>query len=245
MDQFALSIVTICFNAEDTISRCLESVSQLKQEAIQYIVIDGGSTDATLDILREYEHLIDVLVSETDDGIYDAWNKGVRRSKGRFIIFLNADDWLPPNAFSKFQFSALDSTNIYVGKTILYDGDNKVREVDGGFNLGTIHRGFSLLTPSVIFPRQIFSRVGAFDTSYAIAGDVDWLIRAALKSSQFHRLDHVVNMSLGGVSSTRLFRSLAEYNRALRRNGLYGVKARVWELRKFIGLLVRRLMSHL
>ena len=60
MDQFALSIVTICFNAEDTISRCLESVSQLKQEAIQYIVIDGGSTDATLDILREYEHLIDV-----------------------------------------------------------------------------------------------------------------------------------------------------------------------------------------
>lgn len=245
MEQVALSIVTICFNAEDTISRCLESVSQLNQKAVQYIVVDGGSTDATLDILREYEHCIDILVSEADDGIYDAWNKGVRLSKGRFILFLNADDWLPSEAFSEFSLSALDSTKIYIGKTMLFDGDRKVREVDGGFNLDTLHRGFNFLTPSVIFPRQSFSRVGDFDTSYAIAGDVDWLIRAALKSFQFDRLDHVVNMSLGGVSNTRLFRSLEEYNRALRRNGLYGVKARIWALRKFTGLLLRRMVSHL
>lgn len=245
MKPVDLSIITISFNAQDTISRCLESVARIKQESIEYIVIDGGSTDNTLEILHKYKNVIDVLVSETDDGIYDAWNKGLRHSTGAFIMFLNADDWLPSDAFTSFEFSALDSAAIYIGKTALYKGSIFTREVDGGFILEDVHRGFGFLTPCVLFSRKSFTEVGYFNTSYAIAGDVDWLLRAALKSVKFHRLHHLVNMSLEGVSNTRLFLSLAEYNKALRSNGLYGLRARMWAFRKMIVLVVRRIASYL
>ncbi|MDH5645697.1 MAG: glycosyltransferase, partial [Candidatus Heimdallarchaeota archaeon] len=87
-----VTIITAVLNGVDTLERTILSVISQSYTNIEYIIIDGGSTDGTIDIIRKYEHAIDCWVSESDTGIYDAWNKGVRLSNGEWIAFLGADD---------------------------------------------------------------------------------------------------------------------------------------------------------
>jgi glycosyltransferase involved in cell wall biosynthesis len=96
-----LSIITVTRNCETTIERTLASIRLVKTPAIQYIVIDGASTDSTLAIISRYEDVVDVLVSERDSGIYNAMNKGAALARGDYILFLNGDDHLLPDGFNE------------------------------------------------------------------------------------------------------------------------------------------------
>ena len=92
-----VSIITVCRNSAETLEQCLQSVSAQSYENIEHIVIDGASTDGTLDLIRKYEHVLDYCVSEPDDGLYQAMNKGLSLAAGDYILILNSDDWYVPD----------------------------------------------------------------------------------------------------------------------------------------------------
>ena len=87
-----ISIIIATFNAELRLSRCLDSIISQKTEEIELLIIDGGSVDGTLKLIDSYKGCIDFVLTEKDNGIYDAWNKGIRQAKGEWIMFLGADD---------------------------------------------------------------------------------------------------------------------------------------------------------
>lgn len=96
-----VSIITVCYNRVETIERAIRSVSKQGYEDMEYIIIDGGSTDGTVDIIKKYERDIAYWVSEKDDGIYEAMNKGLSHATGEIVAFLNSDDWYEENIISK------------------------------------------------------------------------------------------------------------------------------------------------
>jgi len=99
--QPLVSIITVTRNCESTIARTLDSVSEIKNNNIEYIIIDGESTDTTLDIIKKYDGITDVLVSEKDSGIYNAMNKGAELARGKYILFLNGDDYILADGFKR------------------------------------------------------------------------------------------------------------------------------------------------
>lgn len=97
-----ISIIIATYNAEKTLKRCLNSIVSQKKDQLELLIIDGCSTDRTMDIVREFAESIDVIVSEVDKGIYDAWNKGIRLATGEWIMFLGADDYLLEGAMNVY-----------------------------------------------------------------------------------------------------------------------------------------------
>jgi acetyltransferase-like isoleucine patch superfamily enzyme len=129
MLAFKLSIITVCFNEETNIRLTIESVlKQTYRDCIEYIVIDGGSTDNTLKIIKDYENQIDVLVSEKDEGIYDAMNKAVMKSTGKWLQFMNAGDVYSSTDVLEQVFGGIERTS-----DIIYGKSNRVTETGNRF----------------------------------------------------------------------------------------------------------------
>ncbi|TYP00049.1 glycosyltransferase involved in cell wall biosynthesis [Geothermobacter ehrlichii] len=225
------SIITVSLNEEESIRRTCESICSQEFDDYEWIVIDGGSTDRTLDILNEYGHKISHMSSEPDDGIYDAMNKGVERASGDYLVFMNAGD-------SFYDTRALGLVSEAPEKDILY-GDFMCVAVDG--------RSFVKKFPDVLpkdflvgnmlphqasfFKRDLFARYGGYDTSYRIAGDYELFVRFlyANGASSWH-VPHVVAVfGTDGISSDRAYKKLRriENHRVRKRYfpwSLYGLK---------------------
>ena len=94
-----ISVITVCYNSSATIERTIQSVIRQNYSDLEYIIIDGGSTDGTLDVIAKYQPYISLCISEPDNGIYDAMNKGLERTTGDVVAFLNSDDWYERDVF--------------------------------------------------------------------------------------------------------------------------------------------------
>lgn len=228
-----LTIVTVVKNASGTIQDTLNSVRRQTEKNFEYIVVDGQSTDGTLEILAQHSDLYDRLVSEPDDGIYSAWNKGIELSTGTHIIFLNADDVLLPDTVELALLSIRDAPkSLNIGSTVLFKDKEITGISDGIFERKRLPKGFSFLTTAVIFPASTFETVGKFDESYKLAADVDWLIRADLLGVKYQKSGHQIRMSVEGASNKYRLLALGEYRRALKNNGQFGLAALYWHFRK-------------
>jgi len=183
-----ISIITPSLNRAHMIEQAIQSVLQQKDPNIEHIVMDGGSTDNTLEILSRYPHL--KVVQKKDKNLYDAINQGLRLANGDLIGLLNSDDSYESNCFSLarkvFQNSAADSI---CGGADLYEysvgGKKKdlarfVSDEDKSLNLANVFWGMPIINAR-FFRRSVFERVGFFDTSYPIAADREWLLRCALQ----------------------------------------------------------------
>ncbi|WEA02320.1 glycosyltransferase family 2 protein [Mucilaginibacter sp. SJ] len=211
MNKPLVTVITSSFNSASTIEQTICSVINQTYTNIEYIVIDGGSTDGTVEILRKYDKNITYWVSEPDKGIYNAWNKGLKSAKGDWISFLGADDIYLNNAIENYvtyinynqqkaEFDFVSSVMEYVDKDL-----NVLRLVGKpwywrGFNdtMVTIHCG-------ALHNRNFFEKYGCFDESYRSAGDYALLLKAGqnLKSGFINTI--TVKMREGGVSSKGLF----------------------------------------
>lgn len=176
-----ISIITVCFNAELDIAQCLASVARQTHPDIEHIVIDGASKDRTVDIVRGFTHIAE-LVSEPDKGIYDAMNKGIARANGDFVLFLNADDTLPATTTLSTvaeKIAADPGADVYYGWL-------EVRPLDGGpivfrppvpseaarfMVCGCLPHQSTLARPSV------FATTGRFDLRYRFHADYDWFLK--------------------------------------------------------------------
>jgi glycosyltransferase involved in cell wall biosynthesis len=188
-----VSIVTVVYNAADTLSETLDSVVQQTYQNIDLVIIDGGSTDRTLEIVEQYRAHVNHVSSGKDSGIYDAMNKGVRAARGEWIIFLNAGDtFASPNvlaaAFAKTR--GIESADVIYGRTKL---KRSPTFLDPPQILDKRYFYFETLChQSVLAKRGLFHSVGPFSLRYRIMADREWLLRATLQSARFVRTDEVI-----------------------------------------------------
>ncbi len=173
-----ITIVTAVLNGDKYLEHTIRSVLDQDYPYIEYIVIDGGSTDDTLDIIKNYESRISYWISELDGGIADAMNKGIRQSSGNYLLFLHSDDYLVSKssvriAVQKMQLKKdLHSFPIYWER----NGHRYLRRSRGftpwiNFKTGFYHQG-------VFFNRNIFKRLGIYDTDFRVAMDYEFFLRA-------------------------------------------------------------------
>lgn len=224
-----VTIITATFNAADDLLRTIRSISSLHYRNVEWIVIDGGSTDRTVEVIREHEDNIDYWLSEADRGIYDAWNKGVLQAGGEWIAFLGAGDCYDPDALNRYVNAILSSranVNLLSSRVRHLKRDGKVLRVWGGrMDLAKLRRYLPIGHAGSLHHRCLFERYGSFETSYKSAADYEFLMRCGTGLAPLY-LDRVTtDMLVGGVSMG--YRGLFESYRIQRKFGESPVAA-VW-----------------
>ena len=205
-----VSIITVCYNSAATIRTTINSVLSQTYPDIEYIIIDGGSTDSTLEIIREYGGRISRLVSESDRGIYDAMNKGVRLANGGIVGLLNADDFYIDNDVIKDLMCTLrEAASDCVFADVEYvdkeDINKVVRYYDSSYwDVSKFRYGWIPAHPAFFIRRHWYLKCGFYSLHYQIAADFEWLVRVlhAGKASYSYLQRPVVRMRLGGVSTS-------------------------------------------
>ena len=225
-----ITFVVAVYNADKTLQQCLDSVMQQSCKDFELVVIDGGSNDGSLEILRGQAPHFAYWITEPDRGVYDAWNKALLQASGEWICFLGADDYLWSNDVVQQLSRKLNSlppqTSIAYGKIALLDRNGMPM-----FELGQpweklepqFKKKMCLPHPAVLHRRCLFETYGGFDPAYRIAGDYEFLLRS-LKGQTPHFLGDLVVTAMrpGGLSSnpTNTLNGLREAYRAQQKNGL-------------------------
>lgn len=212
MDNKSVSLITVCYNAEKTIKDTINSVLSQHYTNFEYIVIDGGSTDSTLRILSESESLFKakavdfIWISEKDNGLYDAMNKGIEVAKKTWIWFINSDDYLEEdiisNIFSKPNFDFQKYDGMYgkvtrLGKIVSY--------IVGRRNLDDSTYSVNFNHSSTLVKRKVFDEYGAFNTEFRYSADYDMFTRFVHKGRiAFKYIDINLSYMRDGGTSDRL-----------------------------------------
>jgi len=212
--QPLVSIVTIVRNGVNTFERAMQSVLSQEYPKIEYIVVDGGSTDGTLDIIRSWDDRIAVWVSETDAGISDAFNKGIAFAHGSIVGILNSDDWYEPGAISAAVHAlAKNNADIAYGKLQYWQNDRRTYLVTSDASL--LDRGMTVGHPTVFVRRACYEQLGLFRHDFRQAMDFEWLLRAKVGGARFCFVDLcLANMQGGGVGDRHWRKSQSEVARA-------------------------------
>lgn len=226
-----VSIVTVCFNSAETLRDTIESVQNQDYPDIEYIIIDGGSSDGTLEVVEEYKDRISVLVSEPDEGIYDAMNKGIRLATGDVVATLNSDDFYADKSSVKKLVSCMEETGaetVFADLVLVEptDSENIVRYYRSShFHPEKLRYGWMPAHPTFLAKRALFDKWGLYSLNYRIASDFEMMVRLLYKAkvSYAYLPEVVVKMRAGGVSTSGLRNSWLLNNeivRACRENGL-------------------------
>jgi glycosyltransferase involved in cell wall biosynthesis len=224
-----VSIITVCFNSVATIEDTIESVLAQDHRDIEYIVIDGGSTDGTLDILKKYRGRISKCISEPDRGIYDAMNKGIRLSTGDIIATLNSDDIYADRSVVGHMVGFISSSGLDAGYGDLVYVDRRLKNIvrtwrPGPYKQGAFRRGWVIPHPAFFCRKEVFSKYGFFSDKFRIAADFELMLRFLEK---YHiTVDYlpemIVKMRIRGKANTLrgILRGNYEIIKSFRMNGL-------------------------
>jgi len=200
MDDILLSIILVTYNAEDYILTCLESIINQKQHGVEFIVVDGLSSDNTVEIINDFKSHIDVFIREQDSGIYDAMNKGIRVSHGEWLYFIGADDKLEQGAIETFLNLKKRKNIIYYGN-VFYTTQN--RKYDGKFNKYKIMIK-NICHQAIFYPKSVFEYYN-FDLNYPISADQNLNIQLfGDKNFKFKYFDKIIAQYSGDGLSTRI-----------------------------------------
>ncbi len=198
-----ITVVTVCYNAQKTIERTIQSVLNQTYPDIEYIVVDGASTDNTLSILQNYNDRLK-YISEKDNGLYDAMNKGVNLATGEYIMFLNADDiFYNDNVVEKFAKECeTKQTDLIYGNLAFLKGGNISIQRHKRLNKIYLIKN-TPQQPATFYKKSVFEKVGLFNTDFRIVADQEWFVRAFLNYHiSSHWLDETVTIfSTDGLSN--------------------------------------------
>jgi len=203
-----ISIITVCFNEVAHIRETCEGVVGQLCEDFEWIVVDGGSTDGTVEILEEYREKITVLISESDNGIYHAMNKGIQRAKGEYLIFLNGGDSFADKDILQGVKDELSADLIYGDLLTSGNPPSKIRFPETLSKKDLLKKMFP--HQATFIRRSLFDRFGTYDESFKIAGDYEWFVRVLSDSSVTtrHISKYVSIFRDDGISQNKAFRML-------------------------------------
>ncbi len=210
-----ISIITVTRNSAKTLEQTLQSLysqSLFQEGGVEHIVIDGCSTDETLDILKRYSRNIATLVSEPDDGIYDAINKGIAIAQSNIVGILNSDDIYQDLDVLKNVVSTMNIRDIDLvyADLVYFNSDNPEKIVrryrSNLFSVGKLSFGLIPAHPTIFVKRSVYERLGVFDSKFKIAGDFDWLARFFMSDSvtSLYIPKIFIRMRMGGRSTAGL-----------------------------------------
>jgi glycosyltransferase involved in cell wall biosynthesis len=199
-DKPLISIITVVYNGEKYLEETIQSVINQTYDNVEYIIIDGGSTDGTLDIIKKYVDRIDYWVSEKDEGIYDAMNKGIKLSNGRIIGLVNADDFIYENTLYNVSTSILENTVYYTYGTVhLMNNRGNIIGEKSSMKKNDIqflkYDGMPFPHPSVFIDKNVYKKyIGLFNTKFRLSADYDFLLKLVesnLKSIELAKITGV------------------------------------------------------
>ena len=204
-----ISVITISYNAENTIEKTLKSIENQSYNNIEHIIIDGGSKDSTLEICNSFSHEAKII-SESDNGVYDAFNKGLKLATGDVIGFLNADDtFYNENSIQDIvdAFSN-NETDIVFGNLDYVNEESKVIRnwISRPYEKGLLKKAWKIAHPSFYCKKEVYDRLGGYNDSFKIAGDFELCLRF-LEINQvpsFYLNKKLVKMLVGGISNSGL-----------------------------------------
>ena len=223
-----ISIVTVAFNSVKTIKDTIDSILVQDYENIEYIIIDGGSTDGTLEIIKQYGDKIDCFISESDNGIYDGMNKGIKKATGDIVGILNSDDFYP----NSYVISNVAKTFINQGCDAVYGDLVYVKQNDASkivrywqssmYTIKKIKNGWMLPHPTFFVKKEMYTRFGYYNTDLKSAADYEMILKLLYKRNinVFYIPMILVKMRMGGASNSSLMNRI----RANREDGLAWTK---------------------
>jgi glycosyltransferase involved in cell wall biosynthesis len=231
----SFSIITVCLNAEQTIRQTIDSVIGQNYPHIEYIIIDGGSTDATLSIIEEYRDQISTFVSEPDNGISDAFNKGIALATGDYIGIINADDYYEAAAFKTIA-DAIEHNNY---PAVIHGSLRYIPSSGGSYvehpDISRIWDYMSVFHPTMFISNKAYQAIAGYCLDLKYAMDSEWVHRAIAADINFHRCSSIVsNMRLGGASHKNISKSLKEFHRSSVMHGANPIKASYYLIRQLI-----------
>lgn len=241
-----LSVITVVLNGERHLDQAIQSVISQTYGNIEYIIIDGGSTDGSLKIINQYRDQIDRIVSEPDQGIADAMNKGINLASGDYLIFLHADDYFYCQTSIADTLGSLDSRHEIILCDIIFGAQQRKMSPRGltfwmNFKTGIFHQG-------AICNRKLFNDVGDFDNQFRITMDYDFFLRAYRKGVTAKKCPIVLSvMRDTGISSSRnwndLLRRFNEEKKVHEKNCTSAAMKYLYSLYWLLYLPYRRLKS--
>ena len=249
-----VSIITACYNREKTIAQAIESVLGQDYPNIEYIIVDGASTDCSLEVIRSYGSRIHQVISDRDGGMYEAINKGIKAATGDIVGLLHSDDFLIHKGIisqivERFKNTSAD---MVYGDGLFVDATNTDKVVrdwrSGSYKRWKVRLGWLPLHPTVYIKRSAMEQHGLYNETYKIAADSDFLIRylwnADLKVEYLGK--YVVRMRMGGLStdSQRRKAMWKEDVDMFRKNGFWGVPEKLlkmgWKVPQFVKAKLKR-----
>jgi len=226
--NFKISIITVSFNSVITIRDTIESIISQDYNNIEYIIIDAGSNDGTLDIIKEYKEHISYFISEADNGIYDGMNKGIAAATGDIVGILNSDDFYPnsfvisnvASTFEKQRCDAVYGDLVYVK---FFDIDKIIRYWQSGeYTVKKIKNGWMLPHPTFFVKKYLYDKYGYYNTDFKTAADYEMILKLLYKHNikVFYIPMILVNMRMGGASNSSILNRI----RANKEDGLAWTK---------------------
>ncbi|MDQ8003896.1 MAG: glycosyltransferase family 2 protein [Pedobacter sp.] len=208
-----LSVITIVYNNAKDIERTILSVLNQSYKNIEYVVIDGASTDGTLNIIKKYENRLAKLISEKDKGIYDAMNKGLVQATGDYVLFMNSGDEIYELDTVEKVFATAPNADIYYGETEMYDENwnslgQRRHQAPETFNWRSFKYGMNISHQAIYIKRSLTE---PYDLKYKYSADIDWIIKIAKKASNIVNTNlYVAKYLVGGMSKQKHRESLKE-----------------------------------
>jgi glycosyltransferase involved in cell wall biosynthesis len=207
-----VSVITSVFNNKSYIEDCIKCILNQTYKNIEYIIIDGGSTDGTIEIIRKYENKITKWISEPDNGIYDALNKGIRMATGDIIGFLHADDVYAHNKVIETVVSNMKKHNVdsCYGDLLYVDKNNTDKIIrywkSQPYRDGLFKKGWMPPHPTFFVKKMIYDKYGSFNTDFKIAADYELMLRflEKYKISTYYIPEVLIKMRIGGASNRSL-----------------------------------------
>lgn len=207
-----VSIITVVYNNKKTIKDAIESVLNQTYKNIEYIVIDGASNDGTVEIVQSYSNKIDKFISEPDNGLYDAMNKGLKLATGNIIGILNSDDFYASNNIIEKVVNVFNENNIdsVYGDLVYVDSNNTDKIVrywkSIPFKKGLFRKGWHPAHPTFFVKKDVYDKYGIFNLDFKIAADYEIMLRflEKYKISTYYIPEILVKMRIGGESNKNI-----------------------------------------
>jgi len=207
MDHPVVSVITVVYNNKNHIEKTIQSIAAQHFKNYEHVIIDGGSTDGTLEIIQKYSHRLGYFISEPDKGIYDAMNKGIRAARGEYIWFINSGDLIESADTMQHIFSRNDQADIYYGETNLINEEGEIigtrsqhstRKLPLKMTAGDMKYGMVVSHQSIIVRRSI---APLYDLQYRCSADIDWVITSLKRSKKIINCEEILSRYLvGGFS---------------------------------------------